>query len=622
MTSPRTVEDIALLYHSRRAGRAPWISQAESVRDAYNGDIAIPLPELSNAEEKAAVPNLVAQGLDQTAMRIASTTPDILYHPERPNIAKWTEAARQRRAVNLGWWYDNGISLKLRRRARWLLGYGLSPVILRPSARTQIPTWHLRNPLSCFPAPSDDPDDITPPDCIFAFLRSADWVQRTYPEAYSALRRPKTHRVDDMLTILEYADATQYTTLVLSPRWQPNQPYILNADRPYSPDSPSITSRSGREDLLGSLNSVVLENVPNRASICPVVIPGRITLDRESGHYDGIVGMYQTMAMMFAMEVRAVAKGIWPNTWVVARPNEAAKIVRQADGRKGIIGKIEGGDLIVPNESPTYLAPSTIDRLEAYQRSTAGIPADFGGESGTNIRTGRRGQDVVDAAISYPIQEAQALFERSLEAENQRAVAIDRHYYGNVPKSYFISWRGATGSVSYTPRELWNTSHHTVRYSFPGMDMANQTIVTGQKMGLGAMSKETGMRLDPQIEDVSAELDRITIEALDNAMLSGVQQGAASGQIPPPMIGLIKRYKAKGLSLEDAIDAAQRDIQETQSPNVDPVAPGDPAAQPGMAQPGVGAEAGTAIPPPSADLNSLNDALGALFPSTAALSAS
>jgi hypothetical protein len=616
----RSIEDIALLYHYRRLNRATWISQAEKVRDAYNGDIAIPLPELANAEEKAAVPNLVAQGLDQTAMRVASVPPDIFYHPERPGFKKYIEAARQRRAVNLGWWQDNGMSLKLRRRARWLLGYGCTPVILRPSARTQIPTWHLRNPLASFPAPSDDPDDITPSDCLFAFMRTAEWAARMYPDSYSLLRRPKSTRADDYLTILEYADADQYTTLILSPRWQPNIPTVIDATRPYPPDTPAITTRGSREQFLGSDNVVQLENVPNLSKVCPVVCPGRITLDRDAGQYDGIVGMYQTMAMMFAMEVRAVAKGIWPNTWVVARPNESAKIVRQADGRKGIIGKIEGGDILIPNEAPTYLAPSTIDRLEAYQRSTAGIPADYGGESATNVRTGRRGQDILQATVSYPIQEAQELLARSLEAENRRAVAIDRAYFGNVPKSYYISWRGATGSVSYTPRALWNSDVHTVRYSFPGMDLGNQTIITGQKMGLGAMSKRTGMTLDPQIEDVEAELDQITAEALDAALLNSIQQGAATGTIPPDAVGRIEELVATNrLSLWEAVSKVHQEMQQNQAPAVNPVDPNSPEAQPGLAQPGAGAEAGTAIPPPSPDLAALGSALGALYPSTAAI---
>ena len=72
----RTIEEIVALYGSRQQGADGAKSRMRNLRDYYNGDIIVPLPEL-NADEQSAVANLLAQGLDQTAMRIASTRPDI-----------------------------------------------------------------------------------------------------------------------------------------------------------------------------------------------------------------------------------------------------------------------------------------------------------------------------------------------------------------------------------------------------------------------------------------------------------------------------------------------------------------------------------------------------------------
>lgn len=614
MAYKRTPEEILHLYARRHVQRGPLIQEMERVRDAYNGDIALPLPELSKSESPS-VPNLVAQGLDQTSTRIASILPDLYYHPDRSGFKKWEERARERRRVNLGWWDQNNLALKLRRRARWLLGYANSPVLIKPSLALFGPEWHIRNPLSTFPADTDNPDSITPSDCIFSYTRTVDWLTRNYGSQYSTLRRSSESSPDDRVTIIEYVDDEQITCLLISSRQSYTDPYIIDATRPYS-TTPSIRRSSyAREKVIGTENFAVLKSLPNRAMICPAVVPGRITLDKEQGAYNGIVGMYQTMAMLFALETRAVIQGVWPDTWAIARANENVEIITEADGRRGIIGKIQGGEIKALTENPGYMTNPTLDRLEAYQRSSANIPAEFGGESPSNIRTGRRGADVLSSTIDFVIQEAQVLFEKSLEQENIRAIEIDKAYF-DTPKSYYVNWRGARGPVDYTPSSLFTSSHHSVRYSLPGTDLANLTVITGQKQGLGNMSRRTAMELDPQIEDVELELDRIQAESLERAMQASIEQMAVQGMIPPSDVARIAQLvRENRMELAEAIMTVQAEAQErqaTQSP------PGSAPTQPGIAQPGTGAES-AAIPAPTPDIQSLGAALSALYPATAAI---
>ena len=47
----------------------------------------------------------------------------------------------------------------VRRRARHLVGYGSTPVLIRPG-KDGIPRWEVRDPLTTYPAPSD-PDGVT-----------------------------------------------------------------------------------------------------------------------------------------------------------------------------------------------------------------------------------------------------------------------------------------------------------------------------------------------------------------------------------------------------------------------------------------------------------------------------
>lgn len=607
MKSPEQIYD---LYMQRRRQRGPMIARMEQIREAYNGELAIPMAEL-NAYEKAAVPNLVAQGIDQTATRIASTMPNIQYPTLRPGIKFEEENARKRRAANLGWWEQNNMELKLRRRARWLQGYACAPVCIRPSSVKNIPCWYVRDPLSAYPAPDADPDTLTPENVIFAFKKSLRWVDVNYPG--NNLKRRRSTSPDTPVTILEYMDAEQITLIVISSDYSfGNDPNSYQHS--YQQLSFGVFADQG---YVNSDNLVLLENAVNLAGICPAVIPGRITLDREQGQYDGIIGMYQSQAMLFALNFRAVAQDVWPNEWLISAPNQQAKIVKMADGRTGQIGEVVGGDIKTVHLNPGYKADQLISYLERNQRVTAGIPAEFGGESTSNVRTGRRGDSILSAVVDFPIQEAQTLLAKSLEAENRVAVAIDKAYYGNDSKSFYVSWKGAKGNIDYIPNRIFTTDQNRVFFPAAGVDANNLVITTGQMIGTGMMSTRTAMEIHPFIDDAEEESDRITVEGLNRAMQAAIETQASQGAIPPNDIARIAQLVASNkMELAEAIMTAQKEAQERQASQAPP---GSPELQPGIAQPGTGAEASPAIPEVQPSAQNLASVLGSLYPAQAAM---
>ena len=77
----KTAEEIVDLYYTRSSNHAGVKEKMRLIRDHYNGDVIVPLHEIDSTEASS-VANLLAQGLDQTAMRIASVTPDIICPPE------------------------------------------------------------------------------------------------------------------------------------------------------------------------------------------------------------------------------------------------------------------------------------------------------------------------------------------------------------------------------------------------------------------------------------------------------------------------------------------------------------------------------------------------------------
>lgn len=570
-----------LLAERRRILQTPF-SRMQTVCDLYNSDLAVPLPEL-NKNELPAIANLATQGIDQYGMRIASVMPDISYPSAKPGMKKHDEESRTRRQVSYGWWQENDYRMQMRRRARWFVAYTTAPVMVRWDSKRKCPVWQPITPLGTFPAQTSNPDDVHPPDSILTFRRTYGWLCDYDADAARKLKignKTKSAPVD----LVMYVDA---------------EVIILGASVPGAVDS--------AYDDDGRRSYVHLHTVANRAGIPLVVVPGRITLDRPMGMIDSMVGQYLQEAEFMALATIAARKAIFPDLWLVAPNGGNAQIVKTANGLRGEVGKITGGSLDVVQPQPGYLTMPVMDRLRENQRLTAGIPADLTGEAGTNVRTGRRANQLVSAVVDFPIQEAQDVFAASQRQELVIAAALDKTY-SRGSKTYYVSWKGARGQVDYDARVLWKDAPPpVVDYAYAGTDSNGLVIEGGQRLGMGTMSRASFMAIDPLVSDPDLEMDLITSEGLTDAMVMGIKEQAASGQIPPSDVAKIARLvKQNRMDLADAIEQVQKEAQERQAAQV---APTDPAAQPGLALPGAGAESAAAIPPPADSMGNLNSLL-------------
>jgi hypothetical protein len=557
------------------------------IRAAYNGDIIVPLPEL-DAHEQSSVANLLAQGLDQTAMRIASVLPDVIMPPTSDTSKEAEKYARIRRRAVLGWWEHNKMDLKMARRARHLIGYSSSIVSLRFNPVVGVPEWTVRDPLTTFPSPVYGPDDLEPYDCIFSYERSYAWLKANYPDRAEVLRAKTDVEPNDSFQLVEYYDPEE--TVLIAVGQDPSHDGRGSENR----GSTTWTSTTWHRNLNYAPPIAELERVPNRTGVCPVVIAGRVTLDEPQGQFDGMLGMYQTQARLMALEILAVQKGIFPDTWLVARPGEQPQIINTANGLTGEIGILKGGELRDSTLNPGFMTNPTIDRLERGQRLSAGIPSEFGGESGSNIRTGRRGEAVLSAVVDFPVQEAQKMLAASMQIENRRAIALAKAYAGNKSKSFYVSWKGAKGTVDYTPNKHFDTDNNIVVFSHPGTDVNQLVIGAGQRIGMGTLSKKSFMSLDPMVDDAESEHDTVISESLEAALLSSLQTQAAQGALPPSDLARIAELvRTDRAELADAVQQAQEEAQERQAQEVPE---GSPELQPGLAQPGMGMEAQPAAP--------------------------
>ncbi len=90
------------------------------------------------------------------------------------------------------------------------------------------------------------------------------------------------------------------------------------------------------------------------------------------------------------------------------------------------------------------------------------------------------------------------------------------------------------------------------------------------------------------VEDAEAEHDTVVAEQLEEALLSGLQQQAAAGTIPPgDLAAIMSMVRHDRADLAAAVEKVQRQAQERQA---EAAGPTDPEAMPGIAAPGAGAE--------------------------------
>lgn len=614
----REIADIVAMAAQRKRAKGAIHSKQLEIRDTYNGDLALPLPEL-HADERPAIANLLQMGLDGTAQRCASTMPNLDYAPLRRGIKSSEDSARIKRKVNMSWWHENDMDRILARRFRHMVGYNASPVVIRPSAKLAMPVWEVRDPLDTYPCPTWKLDDMEPYDVIFSYRRPRSWVREMYPQGGAWMRAQDPDNGfptpgvagDAPVEIIEFIDDQELVLLATG----------RNSGSPTMSGGGMVDAQFGTTAIMGYDGrgggyswAIELERTKNLAGVCTAVIPGRITLDRPMGQFDGMIGMYMNQARLAALELIAIERGVFPEEWAVARQGEQVKIIALADARDGTLGQVQGGEIHTTQLNPGYKTTEAIDRLERAQRLEGSVPAAMGGEAASNQRTGRSIDSILAAGIDYGIAEAQKMMARSLQHENERGVAVMKGFFGPKKLSWYVNWRGAKGEGNYVPNDLFDTDRNIVKYSMAGSDLNGQSIRIGQKLGTGEMSMQTGREMDPEIEDPELERERTLTESLEKSVLAELSQPGSMSV--PDKARIAELVSTKTMSLFDAVAQAQKEAQARQASSgpqgtpEGPVAPGAPEAQPGLAPPGVGQEQPTMGP--TANTQGLSSLLSSL----------
>lgn len=579
----RSIEEIASLMAERRSYDSPVLQRMAAIRDKYNGETVVLLPDVKG--EPTMVPptaQIVTDAVDFLANRASSVRPSI----DVP-VADVSDDDSRRRAFNqrkayYAIWYESQLAeVLIRRFYRHYFAYGSAAMVAMPDPDVGV-RIEARDPLTSYPE-LRTPDDVhSPLNVGFVYGRSGEWLAKKYPEAASLLSQGgKWDRLWDMV---EWIDEEDVVLGILGPRYE-------------------MSGGLGDSGIYWRNYNTHMElrRWPNMAGMVPVAVPRRVTLDRVMGQVWAAVGMQQHLERFTALEITAAEKYVFPDMVVLGRDGRTPILVsgQWQDGRTGEANFIQDGDVKVLNAAPGVMTMPTLDRIQENAQKSAGLVPQAYSQTYGALRTGRALDALGGFAVDPRIMEAQEVCGRSLATLNEGVCHILKGYTPKKTFSMFSGWPGETGMVTFTPGKDFETSKNVVSYAVPGADATEITVGVGQLVGTRLMSRKTGRRKHPWIENAEAEEGFVLEEVLEDSVLQNFLAQGQTGALP-----LIDQARAiqlvkGGMSIQDAVLQADQEARERQAAQVTPPSPESglalpPESQPGLALPGQGAEAVTA----------------------------
>ncbi len=581
----KTAQQIAEMFWLYRTEDHDLKLRMRQIAEIADGDVAIPLPEL-NAVDRPAVANLTHVGIQHMSQRMSSVQPGVEFTPRKLTKAE-RDAAEMRTKVVHHWWQADRMPLLDAQAGRYLFAYGTAPGRIDVHLQEERPFLSLPSPLGVYVPRPSQVNDLVPAHGIAARQMDAASILKRWPNNTEVARVLRDSRPGKKRWVLEYADAAEIHL-------------VMCGESNEAKDSQYSIDLAGKPTTLGW--------APNRAGVSPWIVPGLVHLNKPQGHFDQLVGAYQAQGLLTALELQQAARSVFQETWVVSRPGENAEVITPADPIRGVVGEIRGGDIQTISPDAQFHTHQAQDRLAESQRVTASIPSDFGGQAASNVRTGRRASQLMDAAVDPSLGEAQTTYAIAKELQIETMAAFDKAYF-KKSKSFVLKWKGRQSEQEYVPAKLWETAKCLVSYPVAGTDVNSLAILIGQELGMGLRSKASARRLMPTIDDAEGESDMIVAEKLESVFLESLAGMVADPQSPlqPRQLArLIKMVRDEDVDLIDAFLKVQEEAQAEQAETVEP---GTPEAMPGL-------DGAGAIPPaiagPAPGQQNLASLMGAL----------
>jgi hypothetical protein len=568
-----TWDDVVAIVRNRQMNNGELLEKMIEVRRRYNSDWVLPyVSEHDDAVLPPTTPALIAEAIDFLGMRAASVMPYMnspAIDPTKEVGVRSREYSAIRRKILGASHHQSKTKLHMRRAMRHLAGYATASMIVVPDFETSLPRLELRDPLTSYPEPKAAEDLSPPKNCAFVYAKSVDWLRANYPQVRDWVASSKSTG-EEMWDVVEWVDEDVTIIGILGPRdWESR-----------------TLGNSG-----AVIQSMELHRWPNPTGICPVYIPGRVTLDKIISQIANLTGQVDLMAQLQALSIAAGEKAIFRDRFIIGDSIKAPQLVggQWKDGRTGemniVLDAKNIGELAGTPDPTTQMM---IDRLERNVRIGTGLVPQAGGETYGALRTGRGMDSMMGTAVDPRIQEMQEIMEVALEHVNFTMFEQYKAYWPDKKFTMFSGWPGDKGTVEFTPSIHIETSDNVVAYTIPGSDVQGTTIQLGQLLGMKAISLHTLRSRHPYIDDPDAESARVEEETIEEALLQGLANQVAQGAIPVTYLALVEKHRRKEPDLVQAVLKADVEMKAEQAKMAPPPEPGQfasPQQMPGLGGP-------------------------------------
>jgi len=446
--------------------------------------------------------------------------------------------ADKRTRIASNYFSNSDLSVQMYQGADWYITYGFIPFVIELDDDVKLPRIRLENPIGSYPE----------------FDRYGRCI--AFAKRYS-------------LTLGELVSQfPEYERELLGPdRYEQNLNAQIEMIRYYDKDQSTV--------YIPARQNLVLSQAANPLGKMMIVVARKPSIDSElRGQFDDVLGI-QLLRNRFALLAMEAAEKSVQAPIVLPQDVQELQLGGDAVIRTANPAGVRRVELTIPQGAFTE---QTL--LNQELRVGTRYPESRTGNIDASVVTGQ-GVQALMGAFDTQVKSAQAIFAAALRDVISICFEIDELIFSDEKTIRGVD-SGSPYEITYKPsKDIKGDYSADVRYGMlAGLNPAQGLIFMLQALGGKLISKDMAMRELPFTVNVTQELEKIEIEDMRTALLSGITAMAQAipamatqGQDPSVMVNKIAaviKARQKGQALEDAIEATfapQQQVPPAGAPN-------------------------------------------------------
>jgi hypothetical protein len=446
--------------------------------------------------------------------------------------------ADKRTRIASNYFSHSDLSVQMYQGADWYITYGFVPFVIELDEDAKLPRIRLENPIGSYP-------EFDRYGRCIAFAKrytlTLGELVSQFPEYDSILLGPLGYKQDlnGQIEMIRYYDNDQ-----------------------------SVVYVPARDNL-------ILSKAKNPIGKIMIVVARKPSIDSElRGQFDDVLGI-QLLRNRFALLAMEAAEKSVQAPIVLPQDVQELQLGGDAVIRTANPAGVRRVELTIPQGAFTE---QTL--LNSELRVGTRYPESRTGNIDASIVTGQ-GVQALMGAFDTQVKSAQAIFAATLRDVISICFEVDELIFSDEKTIRGVD-SGSPYEITYKPtKDIKGDYSADVRYGMlAGLNPAQGLIFMLQALGGKLISKDMAMRELPFTVNVTQELEKIEIEDMRTALLSGITAMAQAipamatqGQDPSDMVNKIAaviKARQKGQALEDAIEdtfAPQQQVPPAGAPN-------------------------------------------------------